>query len=131
MYLIDANVFLEVLFKRQRWVDSLRFLERVKRGEVGAYVLQFDLHGISAILGKPELVKIFLGEVSTWRGLEVVRSDLADEVRAAEVAEGVGLDFDDGLHYFYAKRLGLRLVSFDKDFDKTDLERVEPGEVVQ
>ncbi|AEA13593.1 PilT protein domain protein [Thermoproteus uzoniensis 768-20] len=129
MYLIDANVFLELLYRRQRWRESYRFLERVRAGDVKAYVLQFALHGISAILGKPELVKVFLAEISTWRGLDVIRSDVADEIRAAEEAVRVGLDFDDGIHYFYAKRLGLTLVSFDKDFDKTDLKRLEPGEI--
>ncbi len=128
MYLIDANVFLELLYKRQRWKESYRFLEMVRSGEVKGYVLQFAIHGISAILAKPELVEAFLAEISTWRGLEVIKSGLEEEMEAARTAAGVGLDFDDGLHYYYAKRLGVAIVSFDKDFDKTDVKRLEPGE---
>lgn len=128
MYLIDANIFLELLYKRQRWAESYRFLHKVRAGEVKGYVLQFALHGISAILAKPELVEVFLAEISTWRGLEVVRSNLEDEIEAARAAAKVGLDFDDGLHYYYAKKLGLAVVSFDKDFDKTGVKRLEPAE---
>ncbi len=50
---------------------------------------------------------------------------------AAELAFKVGLDFDDGLHYYYAKKIGLKLISFDKDFDKTDIKRLEPRDVLR
>ncbi|MEM3835307.1 PIN domain-containing protein [Pyrobaculum sp.] len=130
MYLIDANVFLELLYRRQRWAESYRFLEKIKSGEVRGYVLQFAVHGVSAILVKPELVEIFLSEIATWRGLEIVRSDVGDEIEAARAATRVGLDFDDGLHYYYAKKLGVPIVSFDRDFDKTDVKRLEPRDAV-
>ncbi|AFA39861.1 putative nucleic acid-binding protein, contains PIN domain [Pyrobaculum oguniense TE7] len=130
MYLIDANVFLELLYRRQRWAESYRFLEKVKSGEVRGYVLQFAVHGVSAILAKPELVEIFLSEIATWRGLEIVKSDLGDEIEAARAATRVGLDFDDGLHYNYAKKLGVPIVSFDRDFDKTDVKRLEPRDAI-
>ncbi len=71
----------------------------------------------------------FLSEVSTWRGLVIIDSPIDEEIMAAELASKVGLDFDDGLHYYYAKKMRLKLVSFDKDFDKTDVERLEPRDV--
>ncbi|RFA93516.1 PIN domain nuclease [Pyrobaculum aerophilum] len=120
----------ELLYKRQKWVEPYRFLERVKSGNIRGYVLQFAVHGISAILARPDLVEAFLSEIATWRGLEIVKSNMEEEIEAARAAAKVGLDFDDGLHYYYAKKLGVPIVSFDKDFDKTDLKRLEPGEVV-
>ena len=131
MYLVDANVFLEVLYKRDKWVESYEFLNRVKEGAIRAYTLHFTIHAVSAILGKPDLVSKFLSEVSTWRGLTIIDSRIDDEVMAAELASRVGLDFDDGLHYYYAKKLGLKLVSFDKDFDRVDVERLEPHEALK
>ncbi|WP_258870645.1 type II toxin-antitoxin system VapC family toxin [Pyrobaculum aerophilum] len=119
-----------MLYKRQKWVEPYRFLERVKSGNIRGYVLQFAVHGISAILARPDLVEAFLSEIATWRGLEIVKSNMEEEIEAARAAAKVGLDFDDGLHYYYAKKLGVPIVSFDKDFDKTDLKRLEPGEVV-
>ncbi len=50
---------------------------------------------------------------------------------ACELASRVGLDFDDGLQYYYAKKLGASIISFDKDFDKTDLKRLEPASLLE
>jgi len=36
------------------------------------------------------------------------------------------LDVDDGIQYYVAKTRSLKLISFDKDFDKTDIERIDP-----
>jgi len=129
MYLIDANIILELLYKRSRWKESYEFLNRIKAGEVRAYMLHFTLHGVSAILGKPELVSHFLSEILTWRGLTIVDLPVEEELMASELARKIGLDFDDGLQYYYAKKAGTQIVSFDKDFDKTDIRRVEPGEI--
>jgi len=117
---------LELLYKRDRWKECYDFLNKVKAGAVKSHVLHFTLHGVSAILGDPKLVSRFLSEVSTWRGLTVVDLSIDEEMVASELASNVGLDFDDGLQYYYAKKAGLQVVSFDKDFDKTDVKRVEP-----
>ncbi|MEM2823637.1 MAG: PIN domain-containing protein [Thermofilaceae archaeon] len=128
---IDANVFLEVLYKRGKWEESRALLEKVKAGAARAYVLHFTLHGISALLGKPELVSRFLAELSTWRGIEVVETTVEDEILACELAGAKGLDFDDGLVYYLAKRLKVPIVSYDRDFDGLDVERLEPGEALR
>ena len=88
-----------MLYKRDKWVESYEFLNRVKEGAIRAYTLHFTIHAVSAILGKPDLVSKFLSEVSTWRGLTIIDSRIDDEIMAAELASRVGLDFDDGLHY--------------------------------
>ncbi|HDI32157.1 MAG TPA: PIN domain-containing protein [Thermofilum sp.] len=129
MYLIDANIILELLYKRSRWKESYKFLNKIKAGEVRAYMLHFTLHGVSAILGKPELVSHFLSEILTWRGLTIVDLPVEEELMASELARRTGLDFDDGLQYYYAKKAGTQIVSFDKDFDKIDVRRVEPREI--
>jgi predicted nucleic acid-binding protein len=129
MYLVDANVFLELLYKRDRWRECRDFLNKVKAGAIKSHVLHFTLHGISAILGGPKLVSRFLSEIATWRGLTVIDLSIDEEVVASELANSAGLDFDDGLQYYYAKKAGLQIVSFDRDFDKTDVKRVEPKDV--
>jgi predicted nucleic acid-binding protein len=129
MYLVDANVFLELLYKRDRWRECRDFLNKVKAGAIKSHVLHFTLHGISAILGDPKLVSRFLSEIATWRGLTVIDLSIDEEVVASELANSAGLDFDDGLQYYYAKKAGLQIVSFDRDFDKTDVKRVEPKDI--
>jgi predicted nucleic acid-binding protein len=128
MYLADANVFLELLYRRERWGECRDFLSKVKAGTIKSCVLHFTLHGVSAILGDPKLASRFLSEVATWRGLTVIDLPIDEEIVASELANSVGLDFDDGLQYYYAKKAGLQIVSFDRDFDKTDVKRVEPKE---
>ena len=43
-----------------------------------------------------------------------------------DAAVKYNLDFDDAYQYVAAKKYSLKLVSFDSDFDATDVERVEP-----
>ena len=50
MYLIDANVVLEVLYKHSKWEESYRLLNAIKKGSIRAYMLHYTIHGISAIL---------------------------------------------------------------------------------
>lgn len=126
--MIDANVFLEVLYKRERWEEAKEFLVGVKEGAVRAFVPHFILHGVSALLGKPELVAKFLAEVSTWRGLSIVETTVQEEIAACQLAAEAGLDFDDGLVYYVARQLRVPVVSYDRDFDRTDVGRVEPAE---
>jgi len=40
------------------------------------------------------------------------------------------LDFDDAYQYVIAKRDKLTLVSFDTDFDHTDLQRQTPAQIL-
>jgi predicted nucleic acid-binding protein len=129
MYLIDANIFLELLYKRDKWRECYDFLNKVKTGNIKSYVLHFTLHGISAILGDPKLVSRFLSEIVTWRGLTIIDLSIDEEILASELANSIGLDFDDGLQYYYAKKAGLQIVSLDRDFDKTDVKRIEPKDV--
>jgi len=42
---------------------------------------------------------------------------LEEEALAADLAGKVGLDFDDGLHYYVAKKLDAAIVSYDRDFN--------------
>ncbi|MEM3816149.1 MAG: PIN domain-containing protein [Candidatus Bathyarchaeia archaeon] len=129
VYLIDANVLLEVLYKRSRWEESYKLLNKVKEGSIKALMLHFVIHGISAILGKPDLVAKLLAEILSWRGLTIVDLSVSDELTACEIASRLGLDFDDGLHYHFAKTRNLSIISFDKDFDNLDIRRIEPHEI--
>lgn len=129
MYLIDANIVLETLYKRSRWRECYNLLNAVKRGSIRVYMLHSAIHGISAILGKPDLVARFLSELTTWRGLTIVDLALDEEAIAAETAGKIGLDFDDGIHYYFARKKNIPIISFDKDFDKTDIKRLEPQNI--
>lgn len=59
-------------------------------------------------------------------GLEVIATSLDEELAASEKAIHIGLDFDDGLQYYVAMKRWLTIVSYDGDFDNTDIKRLEP-----
>jgi len=45
--------------------------------------------------------------------------------------EHFNLDFDDAYQYAIAEKYDLTIVSFDRDFDRTERGRKTPGEVVR
>ncbi len=47
------------------------------------------------------------------------------------ISEELILTFDDSLHYFVAETFGLNLISLDSDFDKTDINRMHPKDVLK
>jgi predicted nucleic acid-binding protein len=51
--------------------------------------------------------------------------------RVVGVMATFGLDFDDAYQYVAAEREQATLVSFDKDFDKTEQGRQTPGQVLK
>ena len=46
--------------------------------------------------------------------------------KVIKVHEKFGLDFDDAYQYVVAQKYKLKIVSFDSDFDKTNLGRLSP-----
>jgi predicted nucleic acid-binding protein len=47
------------------------------------------------------------------------------------VDTNIFLDFDDAYQYLAAKNHHLQLISFDKDFNKTDINKKEPQEITE
>lgn len=56
--------------------------------------------------------------------------EVSKTLEIKSVSEKFNLDFDDSYQYLVAKKYNLQLISFDKDFDKTDLKRKEPSELI-
>ena len=50
--------------------------------------------------------------------------------RITGAADRFHLDFDDAYQYAVAEQNGLSIVSFDKDFDRTEKGRMEPKDLV-
>jgi len=71
--------------------------------------------------GELRLASRILRELASWRGLSVTDLPLEEEALAADLAEKVGLDFDDGLHYYAAKKLEAAIDGYDGDFEGLDV----------
>ncbi len=130
--LVDTNIFLEFLREQERSEACLQLMRKIERGEIEAYVTSFTLHGIEISLERVheiEGLEKFLDWVSQTTALTVYHTSPEEELQVAALTKTTGLDFDDALQYYVTKTLGAVLVSFDRDFDHTDIERIEPSDM--
>ena len=127
MILLDTNIFLEMFLRQSRAAQCKNLLDRISEGALEAVVTRFSVHAIEALLGKAEIVSMFLRNLEASTGLMVYDTGNDDEIATTVVQQKTKLDFDDALQYFVAKKLGADcIVSFDKHFDGLDIERKEP-----
>ncbi|RLI19632.1 PIN domain nuclease [Candidatus Bathyarchaeota archaeon] len=126
MLLIDTNIFLELLLGQERADRCQKFLEMVSEGGLEAVATKFSIHMIEAMLNDSELIPIFLRNLRNSIGLHVYETSMDDEIAASMLIKKLKLDFDDGLRYYVAKKLGVKaIVSCGEHFDKTDIQRKE------
>jgi predicted nucleic acid-binding protein len=131
MYLLDTNIFLEMLLDQDRADDVERFLRHTPPEQL--YLSEFALYSLGIILLRRNEYDTFLRLVEDLMlvgGMGLVRlgvDDMPDIVRAAQ---RFNLDFDDAYQYAAAEKYNLTIVSFDGDFDRTEKRRKTPAEVL-
>ena len=126
MYLIDTNIFLEGFLEQEKSVSAKSFLEKITTDQV--YISDFSLFSIGIILFKLKRKSLFLKLLNdlTVNSLKILSLDKPVLIEMEALSEKYNLDFDDSYQYLIAKTYQLQIVSFDKDFDKTDIKRIEP-----
>ena len=122
MYLIDTNIFLEILLSQEQKDICKEFLES---NIEHIYVSDFSLHSIGVILFRNnkesifnKFVKDIIQKIKILTLSEELYSDLSD------VKEEFGLDFDDAYQFKTAEEYELAIVTQDKEFEKV-LEEIE------
>jgi len=132
---VDTNIFLEFLLDQEKANEVIAFFLSTEAQGEKMVCSQFSIHAIEAILssrGRLVGLKNFLKNVERAKNLFVYSTTLEEEREIAETPQGGGLDFDDALQYAVAKKLGCSaIVSFDQDFDNTDLKRKTPKEALK
>jgi predicted nucleic acid-binding protein len=135
--LIDANIILEFLLARPRQEESLSLLKLASSGRVTAWVMSYAVHSIEYMLyreGDLTALRNFLALLQSSAGLTVYDSSPSEDLAALAFTKKADvqlqLDFDDALHYATAKKHNFTLVSFDHDFDRTDLARKTPSDIL-
>jgi len=129
MYLVDTNIFLELLLEQEKANEAEDFLRKVPTEHL--HVSDFSLYSIGIILfklKKHEVFSEFVSDVFVKGGVTLLRLSFFDFDSVVRASEKFNLDFDDAYQYALAKKYGLRIVSFDSDFDKTDLGRLVPSQ---
>jgi predicted nucleic acid-binding protein len=131
MYPVDTNVWLELLLEQQRASDVRRFLESVDADQLS--MTEFALNSIGLIttrLRKQDVFETFISDIREDSAVRRICLSAFDLRRILFVMKEFHLDFDDAYQYVAAERNGLVLVSFDADFDKTDMKRKMPADLL-
>lgn len=131
MYLIDTSIFIELLLGRKNAETCEKLLEKTSLGEIKCVVTAFTVHAVEGILSENlKATETFLRNLSASLGIKVYATSQEEELEVCIYSGKMGLDFDDGIQYLVAKKVGAKaIISFDRHFDNTDLKRVEPREI--
>lgn len=127
MYLVDTNVFLEILLDQENADNAERFLRETSPSELA--ISDFSVYPIGIILFRQReygVFREFVEDVLLRGGLPLLRLTPSDFESLVEASRNLNLDFDDAYHYTLARKYGLRIVSYDSGFDATDIGRVTP-----
>jgi predicted nucleic acid-binding protein len=129
--LVDTNLFIEVLLNQVSACDARTFLENRKGHEL--FVSDFALHSIGLLLFRHkqhQVFRQFLHDVIDRVGIGMVSLSAPEMDALVNAAAKFNLDFDDAYQYSAATTHGLRIVSFDADFDRTTEGRLLPADVL-
>ena len=131
MYLLDTNVWLERMLDQARSEEVGQLLDQVPSDRL--FITDFSLHSIGVILhrlNRQDGFLRFVRDLFIDGAVGLISLEPADMERLVDVIDRFGLDFDDAYQYVAAEMYGVELVSFDKDFDRTERGRITPGEIV-
>ena len=116
MFLVDTNIFLEILLRQDKKEDCKSFLEN-NIGNLN--ITDFSLHSIGVILfryGKEDIFQKFVVDAISNTKLISLPMELYRGV--VDVRKRLNLDFDDAYQYSMAKYYELKVVTMDKDFER-------------
>ena len=133
MFLVDTNIFLEVLLSRNRKEECKNLLKQLRDGRKSAIVTDFSIHSLIVImdsLNKLNELKTFLLSLQAYKGLQVYHTTITEEINATELATTQKLDMDDAIQYSTALTTNAQaIISFDKHFNNLKIPRTEPSQI--
>lgn len=136
-YFIDTNIFLRVLTKddEKTFFKCLELLEMVKQGKINAVTSVLVLAEINWTLLRfyqfPK-ERVVQGLQSIIALSNLTFTERFNRITALTLYQTYSVKFIDA---FIASNPGfaggkMKIISYDTDFDKLEVERVEPGELV-
>jgi len=130
MYLIDTNVWLELLLKQDKYIDVQQLFEKIEASYLA--ISEFSIYSIGIILTKlkkDDVFKDFISDTIEDSGVVVARLSVSDLKEIISIRQKYKLDFDDAYQYVAAQKYNYVLISFDKDFDCTEKGRITPDKI--
>ena len=116
MFLVDTNVFLEILLRQKKKEKCKEFLNN-NIGKLN--ITDFSLHSIGVILfryDRKDIFQKFVKDITPKVKLLTLPIELYKEF--IKDSKLLHLDFDDAYQYTTAKHYGLKVATMDKDFER-------------
>ena len=132
VYLIDTNVWLELILDQDKAEEVRNFFQSVDHKHLA--ITEFSLYSIGIILFKlnrEEIFREFLNDTLAESGVHKIQLNTQLLAKVPSISNQFNLDFDDSYQYTAASEYGYALISFDKDFDKTELGRKTPSQILE
>ena len=132
MFLLDTNIWLERLLGQEQAEITAELLDALSPSDV--CMTDFTLHSIGVIcnrLKQRDVFVKFVDDVLIDTGVVLVSIPANKMKRVVEIMDRFRLDFDDAYQYVAAEIEDATIVSFDKDFDKTEQGRLTPMQVLK
>jgi predicted nucleic acid-binding protein len=114
MYLLDTNIFLEILLKQEKSEECKIFL---KSHVDNIFISDFSLHSIGVILfryNKHKIYEDFIKDILPQ--IRVLNLPAIEYQSLVKASSNTKLDFDDLYQYIIAKYFELQIVTMDSDF---------------
>ena len=137
-FFIDSNIFLRTLLrdKEGSFKDCVKFLNKIKRGEIKAFTSNLVFAEINWTLLRfykfpKEKIIAGLYSILKLRNLKILNR--FNPILAVEIYKNLSVKFIDALiasnPQIYQKKV--IIVSYDKDFDKIGIIRKEPRQIIK
>ena len=137
MYLIDANIFLEVSLGQSKGERCKAVLRKNQEGALHGIITDFHIDSIVVVMENYKLgwkeIATFLLSLLKYKGLRIQSMMLTDKIRATSHIKEHGLDFDDALAYQCMVENDIKeIISYDKHFDRLDnIKRIVPEKLTK
>ncbi len=105
MYLLDTNIFLEILLDQKKSDECEILLRSVPVKKEKFYVSSFTLHTIEVKMTRESLdddLQNFLRSVDDL-GIKRLDTSISEEVKILDCMDEQGLSFDDAVQYYICK----------------------------
>ena len=132
MYLLDTSIILEFLLDQEKADDVEWFLRETRLENL--YISDFTLYSLGIALLRRNMHEAFLrvaNDLLVLGGVHLARVAVEDMENIVSAVRRFNIDFDDAYQYTIAAKYSLTILSFDSDFDRTDLGRRVPAEIIQ
>lgn len=131
--LLDTNVFLHVLFEQDHRSACLQLFSVLQEQKAIGFATNFSLFSITLLAYRKRIpsawLKKFLLILQSIPSLSVLDVGIDDLSLSYQASEQIaGLDLEDAIQYFMAKKCGVPILTYDSDFKRTDLVSMTPEE---